>query len=91
MMSGRHIYELRQRLATTQEEFARLIGVTVSTVNRWENGHNTPSRLARLVMQQLASPPPPIKIVKRTRNTRSRRREPRLTRVLLLPRYPPHR
>ena len=57
MMSGRHIYELRQRLAITQEEFAHLIGVTVSTVNRWENGHNTPSRLARRVMHELASPP----------------------------------
>jgi putative transcriptional regulator len=39
----------------TQEEFAHAIGVTVSTVNRWENGHIEPSRLARKAMQDLAA------------------------------------
>ena len=39
----------------TQEEFAHAIGVTVSTVNRWENGHIEPSRLARKAMQGLAA------------------------------------
>jgi DNA-binding transcriptional regulator YiaG len=38
----------------TQEEFAHAIGVTVSTVNRWENGHIEPSRLARRAMEGLA-------------------------------------
>jgi len=28
--------------------------VTVSTVNRWENGHIVPSRLARKAMESLA-------------------------------------
>jgi DNA-binding transcriptional regulator YiaG len=36
---GAVISALRQRLSMTQEEFAHAIGVTVSTVNRWENGH----------------------------------------------------
>jgi DNA-binding transcriptional regulator YiaG len=45
---------LRRRLNMTQEEFAHAIGVTVSTVNRWENGHIEPSRLARRAMQALA-------------------------------------
>jgi len=44
---------LRRRLNMTQEEFAHAIGVTVSTVNRWENGHITPSRLARRAMENL--------------------------------------
>ena len=48
------ISALRQRLSMTQEEFAHAIGVTVSTVNRWENGHIEPSRLARKAMQGLA-------------------------------------
>lgn len=30
----------------TQEDFAHLIGVTFSTVNRWENGKSTPNRIA---------------------------------------------
>ena len=46
---------LRRRLTMTQEEFAHAIGVTVSTVNRWENGHIEPSRLARKAMQGLAA------------------------------------
>jgi DNA-binding transcriptional regulator YiaG len=49
------IAELRRRLGMTQEEFAHAIGVTVSTVNRWENGHIKPSRLARKAMQGLAA------------------------------------
>ncbi len=49
------ISTLRHRLNMTQEEFAHAIGVTVSTVNRWENGHIEPSRLARKAMQGLAS------------------------------------
>lgn len=53
--NGPTISQLRQRLAMTQEEFAHAIGVTVSTVNRWENGHIEPSRLARKAMQGLAT------------------------------------
>jgi putative transcriptional regulator len=47
------INALRRRLKMTQEEFAHAIGVTVSTVNRWENGHIEPSRLARKAMEGL--------------------------------------
>jgi putative transcriptional regulator len=52
---GPAIATLRRRLSMTQEEFAHAIGVTVSTVNRWENGHIEPSRLARKAMQELAA------------------------------------
>ena len=40
------IREIRRKLGMTQEEFAHAINVTVSTVNRWENMHAVPSRLA---------------------------------------------
>ena len=50
---GSPINALRRRLKMTQEEFAHAIGVTVSTVNRWENGHIEPSRLARKAMEGL--------------------------------------
>jgi len=52
---GSPISTLRRRLNMTQEEFAHAIGVTVSTVNRWENGHIEPSRLARKAMEGLAT------------------------------------
>jgi len=53
--NGSPIHELRRRLQMTQEEFAHAIGVTVSTVNRWENGHIEPSRLARRAIEGLAA------------------------------------
>ncbi|HZR80381.1 MAG TPA: helix-turn-helix domain-containing protein [Candidatus Binatia bacterium] len=40
------IKDLRKKLKLTQEELARELAVTVSTVNRWENGHSGPSKLA---------------------------------------------
>lgn len=33
---------LRRRLELTQEQFAQEVGVTYSTVNRWENGKRVP-------------------------------------------------
>ena len=45
------IQEIREKLKITQEDLARDLGVTVSTVNRWENGHTTPSRLATKTIQ----------------------------------------
>jgi putative transcriptional regulator len=40
---GQLIYELRQELGLTQEELAVSLGVTFSTVNRWENERANPS------------------------------------------------
>jgi len=40
------IKELRAALELTQERFAAKLGVTVSTVNRWETGKGKPSPLA---------------------------------------------
>ena len=45
---------LRQQLGMTQEEFAHQIAVTVSTVNRWENSHAEPSKLAWKAIRDLA-------------------------------------
>jgi DNA-binding transcriptional regulator YiaG len=38
---------MRRQLALSQEDLARQLGVSYATVNRWENGHNLPSRLAK--------------------------------------------
>src|SRR4051794_17356595 len=40
------IRTLRSRGSLTQEAFAREIGVSFATVNRWENGKITPDRVA---------------------------------------------
>lgn len=47
------IRELRQQLRLTQEQFAAKVGVTFSTVNRWENGKSAPSPLAAKRIEEL--------------------------------------
>jgi len=44
-MTPEEIQEIRKMLCVSQEKFAQLLGATVVTVNRWENGKNSPSRL----------------------------------------------
>lgn len=45
------VRRLRRRMGLTQEQFAREVGVTFSTVNQWENGrrHPQPFLLKRLL------------------------------------------
>ena len=46
---------LRQRLGMSQEKFAAAIGVSFSTVSRWENGHMVPrGKLAVRALRRLA-------------------------------------
>ena len=42
--------KIRTELNLTQEQLARDLNVSFSTLNRWENSHTTPSRLARMRM-----------------------------------------
>lgn len=43
---GRFIRDLRQLLGYTQEHFAIVLGISFSTLNRWENARMQPSPLA---------------------------------------------
>ncbi|PSN15275.1 transcriptional regulator [filamentous cyanobacterium CCT1] len=43
---GQLIRDLRQAIGSTQAQFADALGVSFSTLNRWENGHMQPSPLA---------------------------------------------
>ena len=48
------VRRLRRQLGMTQEEFAHALGITVGTVNRWENGRFRPSKLARATITEFA-------------------------------------
>lgn len=48
------VRQLRRQLGMTQEEFAHALGITVGTVNRWENGRFRPSKLARATITEFA-------------------------------------
>ena len=52
-MDSERIREIRMRLRMTQEDFAHMIGVTFSTVNRWENGKSQPNRIAMRLLSGL--------------------------------------
>lgn len=58
---GQLVRELRQTLRLTQEKLAAQLGVTFPTINRWENGHATPSPLALkqidILLNQLSESP----------------------------------
>ena len=47
------VKELRQKKGWAQEDLAREIGVSLSTVQRWEKKGGKPSRLARRELQRL--------------------------------------
>jgi len=47
------IKKLRTTLELTQEQFAAKVGVTFSTVNRWESGKSKPSPLAMKQIKNL--------------------------------------
>ena len=44
--AGKLIREMRAHLGLTQEQQALYLGVTYSSINRWENGRGNPSPLA---------------------------------------------
>ncbi len=47
------VKELRAGLGLTQEQFAAKVGVTVTTVNRWENDKGKPYPLAMRQLERL--------------------------------------
>ena len=51
------VKKLRTTQGLTQEQFAAKIGVTFSTVNRWENGKGKPSPLAMKQIEELLKEP----------------------------------
>ena len=50
---GELIRELRNLLGLTQEKFAAKLGVTLLTINRWENARSQPSPLAMEKVEKL--------------------------------------
>lgn len=48
------VRELRDRLGLTQEQLAREIGVSFSTINMWENGKRVPQPFLRRRLVEMA-------------------------------------
>lgn len=48
MSFGDIVKAVRAYLGITQEQLARDLNISFSTINRWENGRTIPSRLAKM-------------------------------------------
>lgn len=46
MMFCEIVKSIRKQLGITQEQLAHELNVSFSTINRWENGHTVPKKLA---------------------------------------------
>ena len=46
MSFGECVKNIRQQLNLSQQALADRLGVSFSTINRWENGRHKPSRMA---------------------------------------------
>ena len=53
MEIGQKIKAVRLKLHMSQTEFARRCGVSLATVNRWENGRTMPNYRAQRAFEQL--------------------------------------
>ena len=53
--AGRIIRAFRLQTGLTLEGLAHALGISFSTISRWENGHQKPGRLAWQALQQLAA------------------------------------
>jgi DNA-binding XRE family transcriptional regulator len=42
------VKQVRRQLSLSQEDLAHHLGVSYTTVNRWENGQSRPSKLAKV-------------------------------------------
>lgn len=47
------IVSLRAKMNISQEELAQILGVAFSSVNRWENGHHDPTKIAKYKLDEL--------------------------------------
>ncbi len=47
------VKDLRDKLIMTQAEFAKMLGVSFTSINRWENGLNRPTTTARKQIVEL--------------------------------------
>ncbi len=60
------VKSIRQRLRKSQSEFARMIGVSVSTLQNWEQGRRRPEGPAHALLRVAAENPAAVSATLRT-------------------------
>ena len=59
---GKQIKNIRKKLTLTQSIFARLLGVSVKTVEAWETGTNIPNGPAQRILNALKKDPNSVEL-----------------------------
>jgi putative transcriptional regulator len=63
------VRKIRETYDLSQAEFAALLGISVDTVQNWEQGRRTPAGPARVLLQVVAKHPEAVWDVVRPRQT----------------------
>lgn len=63
------VKEIREAYDLSQAEFAALLGISVDTLQNWEQGRRTPAGPARVLLQVVAKHPDAVWDVVRPRKT----------------------
>ena len=71
--AGHIVRAFRQEIGLTEEGLAQALGISLSTISRWENGHMKPSRLAWQALAQLAAENGTPLLVESSEDARERR------------------
>ncbi|MBE6126697.1 MAG: helix-turn-helix transcriptional regulator [Erysipelotrichaceae bacterium] len=50
---GKSVKELRDKALITQNELAKMLGVSFATINRYENGHHEPTMKVKRQLMKL--------------------------------------
>ena len=56
-VSRPEVREIRQQYALTQEDFSRLFGISVRTLQQWEQGNRHPQGPAKILLSVIAKNP----------------------------------
>jgi len=57
MIEAPNVKQIRQQYELSQREFAALLGVSIKTLQNWEQGRRTPHGAARVLLQVAARHP----------------------------------
>ena len=71
--AGPHVRAFRLRVGFTEEELAHALGISLSTVSRWENGRMKRGSLAWQALAQLAAENGRPLLVESSEDARKRR------------------
>ncbi len=82
VIEGPEIRRIREDYKLSQGQFAKLLGISVATLQNWEQGRRMPEGAARVLLQVAAKHPEAVWDVVRPGVEQSRNKNPRAKRIV---------